>query len=81
MTAFNRHYRAALQPLLDRVATLPLGERYSWLEELRTDCPSVTRDLEALLGDLQIDACPPSHGAAGRPRPVWDSPEALGLRG
>lgn len=56
MATFNRHYRAALQPLLDRVCTLQGDARRHWLEELRTDCPVVTRDLEALLHELHAGA-------------------------
>lgn len=52
MPRLNRHYRAALQPLLDRALALHMTGQRRWLDELRADCPTVVRDLEVLLRDL-----------------------------
>lgn len=56
MASYNRHYRAALQPLIDRACTLQGHARRRWLDDLRSDCPVVTRDLEALLRELHAQA-------------------------
>ena len=60
MSRLNRHYRAALQPLLDRALALHVPGQRRWLDELRAECPTVVRDLEALLRDVRPASQP--HG-------------------
>ncbi len=55
MSQLNRHYRVALQPLLDRARSYQPVRQQLWLDELRADCPIVARDLEALLRELKTD--------------------------
>lgn len=55
MPQLNRHYRDALQPLLDRARSYQPVSQQLWLDELRADCPIVARDLEALLRELKTD--------------------------
>jgi hypothetical protein len=78
MLRFSSLPRAALQPLLDSVLALgsPLQRRH-WLASLRGECPRVTRDLEALLRELDANDTV-DDGATAPPCP--GSLESLGLR-
>jgi len=81
MFTLKRHVWNALQPLLNRALDLAPAERLAWLDELRTDCPTIARELELLLRP-ELDAAAqwsvtlsqyvdpiaspsPSHGLAG----------------
>lgn len=73
-----RHVRKALQPLAKSALDLEASERRAWLQELRTDCPTVARELERLLepGRATVE-CDDNRPAC---TVVPGSPEHLGLR-
>ncbi len=79
MLPFARHFRNALQPLLHCALALNVSERAVWLHELRTDCPTVARELERLLG-TPVDLPAPSGARSSAHDVVPGSPEHLGLR-
>ncbi len=79
MFNLDRHFQAALQPLLERARNLPTDARQEWLDDLRIDCPSIAAELQ-----LQLRIAPrlPSQDPGSREprRVVPGSLESLGLR-
>ena len=47
-----RHFRNAVQPLIQTALGLDLSARAAWWRELRADCPSVARELEQLMATV-----------------------------
>ena len=78
MFSLKRHFWNALQPLLDRALDLEPSQRRAWLDDLRTDCPTIARELERLMRP-ELDSSDPASFATRDVLP--GSLESLGLRG
>ncbi|MEP6733288.1 MAG: serine/threonine-protein kinase [bacterium] len=64
MNVIDRERWQRLEPLLDRALDLPLAERASWIDSLRTSDPDLAAELDALLSD---DAVANDRGFLSRP--------------
>lgn len=74
-----RHFRNALQPLVQRALELDELQRVAWLDDLRADCPGIVEELERLLR-LALQASRPFDGDFTVSTVIPGSLEDLGLR-
>jgi hypothetical protein len=79
MFNLSRHFQNAVQPLVQCALNRDPAARRTWLNELRTDCPTVAREVERLLQHSHGTALAIDEEVSG-PEIVPGSLEHLGLR-
>lgn len=66
MPRLGPEVRATLAPLMNAMQRLPDGDRAAWLQDLRSDAPTVVASLEAMLQESTAPVAPRTGGSGLR---------------